>query len=192
MFQRGLVRAGIDAAHSQGFNPRPKISLPLPRTVGVASCEDMLCVVPTEIYSQEDMEGIRGRLSDVMPAGCNIRSVELRRGKFSRQARSCEYVFPIGELAGDKAFQDKVAWLEGVVNAGEELIVERWAGKDKKKRKKDISGFIEAVGIEAGNVVLKSRISGAGSIRVDEVMELLGIDQQQMVGPVVRRSVEWS
>ncbi|MBW7991664.1 MAG: DUF2344 domain-containing protein, partial [Planctomycetes bacterium] len=35
VFQRACVRAGIEIRYSQGFNPRPRLSLPLPRPVGV-------------------------------------------------------------------------------------------------------------------------------------------------------------
>ena len=35
MWRRCLARAGIGVSFSEGFNPHPKISLPLPRSVGV-------------------------------------------------------------------------------------------------------------------------------------------------------------
>ena len=44
VFQRACVRAGIKIQYSQGFNPRPKLSLPLPRSVGVETDEDLLCL----------------------------------------------------------------------------------------------------------------------------------------------------
>ena len=42
LFERACVRAGIKLVYSQGFNPHPKLSLPLPRTVGVESDDDLL------------------------------------------------------------------------------------------------------------------------------------------------------
>ena len=44
MFDRALVRAQIKLKYSEGFNPRPKLSLPLPRSVGVAAEDDLFCV----------------------------------------------------------------------------------------------------------------------------------------------------
>ena len=43
MLQRALIRAGVRLIYSQGFNPRPRLSLPLPRAVGVRSDCEMLC-----------------------------------------------------------------------------------------------------------------------------------------------------
>ncbi|MHC4716562.1 MAG: TIGR03936 family radical SAM-associated protein, partial [Planctomycetota bacterium] len=42
LMARAAARAGMPLKHSAGFNPRPKLSLVLPRPVGVASrCELM-------------------------------------------------------------------------------------------------------------------------------------------------------
>jgi radical SAM-linked protein len=42
LFQRACARAGVNLQYSQGFNPRPKLSLALPRSVGVESDDEML------------------------------------------------------------------------------------------------------------------------------------------------------
>lgn len=40
LFQRAFKRAGLHLKHTQGFNPRPSVSIALPMSVGVASgCE---------------------------------------------------------------------------------------------------------------------------------------------------------
>lgn len=191
MFQRSLVRAGVKVAYSQGFNPRPKMSLPLPRTVGVESFDDMLCVSVSDDFDVEAVDEVAEKIARTLPGGCSINSVSIRRGKFSRQASSATYVFPVGDIALDESFQLRVENLAAAVKAGEQMLVERWAGKDKKKRSKDVGGFIESIEIEGDGLVVKSRISDAGSIRVDEVMHLLEIEQGHLSGAIVRKSVQW-
>ena len=44
VFQRACVRAGVQIAYSQGFNPHQKMSLVPPRSVGVESNDDLLCL----------------------------------------------------------------------------------------------------------------------------------------------------
>ena len=44
MFQRALVRAGVKVSYSQGFNPHLKMSLVLPRSMGVESDDEILCL----------------------------------------------------------------------------------------------------------------------------------------------------
>ena len=40
LFQRAFKRAGLQLTHTQGFNPRPSVSIALPLSVGIASgCE---------------------------------------------------------------------------------------------------------------------------------------------------------
>ena len=40
VFQRSFKRAGLPLTHTQGFNPRPSVSIALPMSVGVESrCE---------------------------------------------------------------------------------------------------------------------------------------------------------
>ncbi len=40
LFQRAFKRAGLPLTHTQGFNPRPSVSIALPLSVGVESkCE---------------------------------------------------------------------------------------------------------------------------------------------------------
>lgn len=42
LFQRAFKRAGLPLKHTQGFNPRPSVSIALPLSVGVASCCELL------------------------------------------------------------------------------------------------------------------------------------------------------
>ena len=42
LFQRGFKRAGLMLTHTQGYNPRPSVSIALPLSVGVQSCCELL------------------------------------------------------------------------------------------------------------------------------------------------------
>ena len=42
LFQRAFKRAGLPLVHTQGFNPRPSVSIALPLSVGVESCCELL------------------------------------------------------------------------------------------------------------------------------------------------------
>ena len=42
LFQRAFKRAGLQLSHTQGFNPRPSVSIALPLSVGVESCCELL------------------------------------------------------------------------------------------------------------------------------------------------------
>ena len=42
VFQRAFKRAGLPLTHTQGFNPRPSVSIALPLSVGIESCCELL------------------------------------------------------------------------------------------------------------------------------------------------------
>lgn len=42
VFQRAFKRAGLSLTHTQGFNPRPSVSIAMPLSVGVESCCELL------------------------------------------------------------------------------------------------------------------------------------------------------
>lgn len=73
VFQRAFKRAGIPLKHTQGFNPRPSVSIALPLSVGVESCCELLdfdlddCDIP--------MDEIQQRLNQVLVEGVNVLSV---------------------------------------------------------------------------------------------------------------------
>ena len=51
VFQRAFQRAGLPLKHTQGFNPRPSVSIALPMSVGVESvCELLDFDLETELH----------------------------------------------------------------------------------------------------------------------------------------------
>lgn len=94
LFQRAFKRAGLLLTHTQGFNPRPSVSIALPLSVGVeSSCELLdfdLCGDPVS-----DAE-IRDRLNDALVDGVRVLEVydngrKLRDLSLLRCAVSLEY-----------------------------------------------------------------------------------------------------
>ena len=73
LFQRAFKRAGLPLKHTQGFNPRPSVSIALPLSVGVESVCELL---------DFDIEGdlppvdqIRDRLNEALVTGARVMSV---------------------------------------------------------------------------------------------------------------------
>ena len=78
MLQRAMVRGRIELCYSAGFNPRPRASLPLPRSVGLASDDELLYA---SVFSEHRAEILKERLSRQLPHGCEIISIELAKEK---------------------------------------------------------------------------------------------------------------
>lgn len=73
LFQRGFKRAGLNLKHTQGFNPRPSVSIALPLSVGAESrCE----LLDFELDGQNvSCEEICSRLNHALVAGVRVRQV---------------------------------------------------------------------------------------------------------------------
>ena len=87
LFQRAFKRAGLPLTHTQGFNPRPSVSIALPLSVGVGShCElldfdlDGEVVSNAVIKEQLNRALVAGiRVLDVYDGGRKLRDLALLR-----------------------------------------------------------------------------------------------------------------
>lgn len=73
LFQRGFKRAGLPLTHTQGFNPRPSVSIALPMSVGLESrCE----LLDFDLYGEPvGNEEIMERLNQALVDGVKVLAV---------------------------------------------------------------------------------------------------------------------
>ena len=153
LFQRAFKRAGLPLTHTQGFNPRPSVSIALPLSVGVESvCELLDFTLDGESVACDE---IRKRLNEVLVPGVRVREVydtgrKLKELAFLDCAVTLEYDQGIPEDAHRK--------LQALFT-GESLVVPK-KGKNGIQDQ-DIIPMIKAMEIaEAGEreLVLQVRI----------------------------------
>ncbi len=69
LFQRAFKRSGLSLTHTQGYNPRPSVSIALPLSVGVAShCE----LLDFELEEAVPCEKIQELLNENLVAGVRV------------------------------------------------------------------------------------------------------------------------
>ena len=106
LFARAAVRAGIKVAHSEGFNPHPKIVFALGLSLGIESfCElvDIRVIVGADSVSALTMAKIDftpntepeilNKLKSVFPPGINIKEVYTSESKFKDIDKTRFHVF---------------------------------------------------------------------------------------------------
>lgn len=69
MIARSLVRADWPLAYSGGFNPQPRLTLPLPRSVGMASTAQWALAA---IHGRCDLQELHTSLAGVLPPGVRM------------------------------------------------------------------------------------------------------------------------
>jgi radical SAM-linked protein len=187
VFQRAFARAGFDLDHSQGFNPRPRLSLPLPRSVGVETDDDLLCVQIKAEASNFDAERFLGRLSAHLPQGCSLVSAEALSTKQRFEAAWVTYVLTAGPQYSVAKLRTRI---ERVL-ASDSLELQRTVDAKGTLRKVDVRRYLESIELKDRHVVVRCRVSAAGSIRVEEILSLLELEVDRLAGAVRRTCVTW-
>jgi radical SAM-linked protein len=191
VFRRACARVQIPLKYTQGFNPRPKMALPLPRTVGVESNDDLLCLgLNTE--TTVDLEQIRTQLAEQIPEGFELTAIALAEPKTTFIPVLATYVFDVSASSESKKL-DKLA--EELLGA-ESLELQRTAGPRSRTRIVNVRPFLQSIHIEKidpdnTRISVTCKCGPNGSIRVDEIMKLLLLEPDRIYGPIRRNDIKW-
>lgn len=189
LFERALIRAGVPLVFSKGFNPRPHLSIPLPRSVGVQSAAERLCAAvcfSKDTVPHDLMDSIQRQL----PVGCTIRDVQCKAGKITFQPRSVHYVFFVEPTAGVSLIRHWEQCRQSIQDK-RPIEVQRFNTKTGHSARLDILPYIEKIELSAGRIDMVCRVSPAGTVRVDEMMQWLSIGWPILKEPVLRIEVQW-
>jgi len=194
MFQRACVRAGVPLAYTQGFNPHPIISIPLPRPVGVESADDLFCLKIKSSKADFNQELFGKEFSEQMPEGFKLNSIIVNSSKKIPVPQKALYFLPVKKtiLDDNNRFESLKNRVSGFLSE-KNIFVTRGAEEKKRRIKKvDIRSFIDDIELGEKGVIIRCQISSGGSVRVDEIMDLLGLSIEDLAGAVRRESIEWN
>jgi radical SAM-linked protein len=119
LFQRAFKRADLHLKHTQGFNPRPSVSIALPMSVGVESVCELL---DFELDGQElSCDEICRRLNDALVDGVTVREVY----DTGRKIRHLAYLDCVLTLEYDHGVPVGAAEQIRSLFAGGQVIVEK-------------------------------------------------------------------
>jgi radical SAM-linked protein len=183
VFQRACVRADVPVAFSEGFNPHQKMSLILPRSVGIESDDEILCLVIRE-NATIDVESLKAGLKDELPEGIGIVSVEIRRSEDAPVPESAKYRI---RLRGDKKPAQEIE----KILASEMILIARTSGEGTKTKSIDVRPFIKSIDAGTSDIMVECAVSTAGTIRIGEILGLLKVGPGDLAEPVKRVKVEW-
>jgi radical SAM-linked protein len=183
LFERGLVRAGLPVRYSEGFNPRPRMSIVLPRSVGMAGRDELLIVEMTEPVNAD---AARRLLEREVPDGVSVLTAELLDDGVSPRALSAEYSMML-----------EPALAEAVKRQAEELLdrtrieVERQVPKHNRCRKVDIRPYLVDASVRDGCLRWTQTITPAGTARPEEVLAAVGLSGHDYLHRVCRERVRY-
>lgn len=184
MLWRALVRADWPIAFSAGFNPRPHINLPLPRSVGMAS-ESELAIV--ELCEERDAQALFESLAPRMPEDAPLLGV--RSGFAAKTAKALRARYEI-ELANEHQ-RIVVGKIDEIMRATT-LLVSRRANPADPTRTVDIRPFIESLQLDGAHLRLSLACDGQRTARPSEIFMLLDLPVDRYAHHVRRVEVEWN
>ena len=141
VFQRAFKRAGLPLTHTQGFNPRPSVSIALPLSVGVeSSCE----ILDFDLYGEAvSPDEICQRLNSALIDGVKVLSVYNDGNKIKNLALlECEVTLEYDQAVPEHA----VTQMEQLFSQ-KEVIVEKKTKNGIKEE--NIIPMIRSIAINA-------------------------------------------
>ena len=183
LFRRALARADLPVRYSEGFNPHPRIMIPLPRPVGVASCAEVI-VVETE--HPIDPDDALQRLDRQTPEGIQMLSSRRLALAENLQPIQVRYYFE-ATGASPEELSSRVRSLLDSKTA----VVRRVGPKNPKGRSFDVRPFIADLRAAEDGVEFTLRVSQDGTAKPAEVAGLLGYDAATINHRIRRLEVQW-
>jgi len=189
LFERAFVRAQASLAYSRGFNPHPKMSVIFPRPVGVESEGDL---VSAEFLEQEHQANqFKERFSKQLPGGIVLQDVAVIEKSQKYEPVQAQYSFALCQQMCQKQEQDKLAdEIRGICERSE--IIFRRKGKKGSVRQIDLKEYIVSMELDNGAVNVVTKVTRGGTIRVNEILELLGLTYADLKGSVKRKNIKWN
>lgn len=187
LFARAASRAGLPLAFSQGFNPRPKLSLPVPSSVGMAGRADLLRIELDEPINPDDLaDRLQSQLPDEIVIG-RLWSTPQRS-----HPQPCAVQWQI-DLAGLQ-----IGDLEGRVSEFlncRRYQITRISKKTGKQARIDLRALVLDMQFRPvdGSKVLcvKLAVSPQGSIRPAELLTALDLPVERGLARITRTKIYW-
>jgi radical SAM-linked protein len=172
LWERGLRRARLPLAYSQGFHPQPRLNQACPLPLGLTSRAEWL-----EFWLEEDLaaEQVKAALITALPCGIQVQSceiVDLCAAKIQGRVLSAAYHAEILDEVDIAGLKQKVT----------NLLASPSLPRSRRDKTYDLRPLVEALAVVepggGGRTALDMRLAArdAATGRPDEVLLALGLD----------------
>jgi len=158
------------------------MSLALPRSVGIASSDELLVI---ELGEPIDLDEVRSRLDKHLPEGMFITQVERVEAGDRRLPVAAEY-----EVSIDAGVEAPLAARAAAILAETNVFVDR-ATPGMANRHIDVRPYITAITVEPGRLTWSQGITATGTVRPNEMLELLGLVTGDHLHRLCRKAVTY-
>lgn len=173
LWERALRRAEVPLLHSQGYNPRPKISFAAPLAVGITGRMEIMDVMLERRSATQDFAKA---VNSQLPSGITLVEVEEAYANLpalQTQVQGSEYLATVALNEDPLQLEERITSLLG----SDQLP------RQRRGREYDLRPLVEKVWLETqevGHYVLGMRLRAGeqGTGRPDEVLDELDLADQ--------------
>jgi radical SAM-linked protein len=171
-WERLLKRANLPLAHSQGYNPRPKLTFASALPVGVLGCAEMVDVL---LERRMELREFAASVSSQLPSGielCGVEEVPLAQPSLPSQLAAADYEVTVQGAGTAEELRARLRLL-----LAEESII-RQRNRPGSVRTYDLRPLVQRLELERWDgetAVIGMRLAATarGTGRPDEVMAAL-------------------
>ena len=166
LWQRAMLRCHLPIAWSQGFNPRPKLSLGPARNVGVEGLSEYLdAEFSTDVKSAVLIEKLNG----ILPDGVRVlKAREIPIGTKMLEAVINEAVYKVTFLNGMP--EDAAEKVKALMDADQCLYLRK---SPKGEKEIDLRSYLLGIDLQGDTMFLSVKTGTSGSLRVAELLTVL-------------------
>jgi radical SAM-linked protein len=183
MLTRALMRAGWPVRFSQGFNPTPRLSIPLPRSVGMASACQWALI---DLREPADPQTLCDRLAAALPRPCLLKQVIAPAPASTPHPLTAEYAVTLDSLAARSA-EPRLRRLLALP----QLIVQRNGSATQRSSSLDIRPYIESLTLDGPVLFMRLCCAQQRTARPSEILTELGLAADAAIHGVRRIGVTW-
>ena len=171
VFELALRRSGLKVAHTQGFNPHPKVSFALAIPLGVESLDEIVDIDIEHEAEAPAPEQVVNQLGAVMPPGLSLLWAEITKGRPRVVAVEYECEFPpdFAELTELQARLDR--FMES-----DSHPFTRSRGRGKTPRSFDARAFTQSARLEGRTLKMRLAVSQQGGMKPSDLLQVLQLD----------------
>jgi len=174
VWQRALIRAGIPVLYSSGFNPHTRITLPLPRSVGVNSEQELLVVyLADECSPDRALEQLHRQL----PNGLVLLAAGLIPRQMACQPASAGYRLVLGSQVNLDVLRQRVELFQ----IQREWVVSRPNTARHARKSIDLKHAITDLRLSGQNLEFTLRIDPGGTPRLEEIRSAFDLQPDQVL-----------
>ncbi len=183
VFVRACVRAALPVRYTEGFNQRPRISLPLPRPVGLTSDAERMIVELSEDISAERLSSL---LTEQMPNGVTIQQAHMLGPADTARPLRSRYRIGLGGFDRDVLTRRASELLRFAP-----IPYDRYVHKEGRSVRLDLRPYLDSIDVAPDGVYFTIHVTGGGSARPSEVCDLLGFGEEHVNHLIRRLEVVW-